>query len=342
MIASRALCGLPVAVVLLLGGTAAVPAHANDFYAGKTLSMATHVAPGDGYDTFLRLLSRHIGRHIPGSPSVIVHNQPGAGGLLSLNHAAKRAPQDGTWLLLLSQGLILHEALEKPGIEASLKTFKWIGNLSSSNNVTATWHLSGVKTIEDAKKKDVTVGSTGAGAITSIVPAVMNAIIGTKFKIIYGYEGGAAQNLAMQRGELDGRSVNTWAGYKALQMDAIKKGELHILVQIALKKEPDLPDVPLLIDLVKGDPKKEQVARFLSLGMSAARPIAAPPSVPDEVVTILRKAFDSTMADKAFVADGDKIGVELSPMPGVEVQRIIRDVVEAPAEVRKMVAELAK
>lgn len=318
------------------------PVAAADFYQGKSITMSTHTAPGGGYDTLLRLLSRHYNRHIPGEPAMLVVNQPGAGGLLSLNYAAKRAPQDGTWLALVSQGLILHEALGRPGIEESLTSFNWIGNLNTSNNVTATWHLSKVKTIEDAKAREVTVGSTGAGAITSIVPTVMNRLLGTKFKIIYGYPGGAAQDVAMERGELDGRSVNTWDSYKSLKPDAIRDGHLHVLVQIALKREPDLPDVPLLIDLVKGDVAKEQIARFLSQGMSASRPLAAPPGVPADRVALLRRAFDATMKDPAFLRDAEKLGAEISPLPGEEVQQIVADVVKAPAPVRDAFLEAAK
>ena len=325
--------------VLSLAG---VPAQADDFYKGKTITMSTHVAPGDGYDTYLRLLSRHFNRHIPGVPGMIIANQPGAGGLLSINYAAKRAPQDGTWLALVSQGLYLHEALEKPGLDVSLRDFKWIGNMNSSANVTATWRLSGVKTIQDAMTKEVTVGSTGAGAITSIVPAVMNSILGTKFKIIYGYQGGAAQNLAMERGELDGRSVNTWDGYKALQPHAIANGDLHILVQISMHKEPDLPNVPRLIDLVQGDPEKEAIARFLSQGMSISRSIAAPPGTPDERVAILRDAFDKTMVDPLFTADAQKLGAEVSPASGKQVQQVVNEVVGAPLALRRRVAEAAK
>lgn len=315
---------------------------ASDFYQGKTITMSTHTAPGGGYDTLLRLLSRHYGRYISGEPTMIVVNQPGAGGLLSLNFAAKRAAQDGTWLALVSQGLILHEALGRPGIESSLTNFRWIGNLNSSNNVTATWFLSKIRTIDDAKRREVTVGSTGAGAITSIVPAVMNSILGTRFKIIYGYPGGAAQDIAMERGELDGRSVNQWDGYKSLKPDAIRNGQLHVLVQIAMKKEPDLPDVPLLIDLVKEDPVKEQIARFLSLGMSTSRPLAAPPGVPMDRVEALRRAFDATMKDKQFIIDAEKLGTEISPLTGQEVQSIIEEVVNAPPDLRKAFLEAAK
>lgn len=318
------------------------PALASDFFQGKTITMSTHTAPGGGYDTLLRLLSRHYNRHIPGKPAMLVVNQPGAGGLLSLNYAAKRAPQDGTWLALASQGLILHEAMGGAGVETSLTKFKWIGNLNTSNNVTATWFLSKVRTIDDAKLREVTVGSTGAGAITSIVPAVMNRILGTKFKIIYGYPGGAAQDVAMERGELDGRSVNTWDSYKSLKPDAIRNGHLHVLVQIAMRKEPDLPDAPLLIDLVKGDPQKESIARFLSQGMSASRPLAAPPDVPMDRVEMLRRAFDATMQDAQFLADAERMGTEISPLSGEEVQTIIDEVVNAPAQVRNAFIEAAK
>ncbi len=317
-------------------------AIAQDFYKGKTISMSTHVAPGDGYDTYLRLLARHFNRHIPGNPAMVVVNQPGAGGLLSINFAAKRAPQDGTWLALASQGLYLHEALEKPGLEASLRDFKWIGNLNSSANVTATWRLSGVRTIQDAMKKEVTVGSTGAGAITSIVPAVMNSILGTKFKIIYGYQGGAAQNIAMERGELDGRSVNTWDGYKALQPHAVANGDLYILVQISMHKEPDLPNVPRLIDLVQGDTDKEAIARFLSLGMSISRSIAAPPGTPSDRVETLRNAFNKTVTDALFKADAQKLGAEVSPASGKQVQQVVEEVVGAPLAFRRRFAEAAR
>lgn len=317
-------------------------AIAQDFFKGKTITMSTHVTPGDGYDTYLRLLARHFNRHIFGNPAMVVVNQPGAGGLLSINYAAKRAPQDGTWLALASQGLYLHEALEKPGLDVSLRDFKWIGNLNSSANVTATWRLSGVKTIQDAMKKEVTVGSTGAGAITSIVPAVMNSILGTKFKIIYGYQGGAAQNIAMERGELDGRSVNTWDGYKALQPHAILNGDLHILVQISMHREPDLPNVPRLIDLVQGDPDKEAIARFLTLGMSISRSIAAPPGTPPERIEILRDAFDRTVIDPLFKADAQKLGAEVSPASGKQVQQVVEEVVGAPLAFRRKFAEAAR
>jgi hypothetical protein len=170
----------------------------------------------------------------------------------------------------------------------------------------------------------------------------MNTILGTRFKIISGYEGGAAQDVAMERGELDGRSVNTWDNYKSLRGDAIKTGRLHVLVQIAMKKEPDLPDVPLLVDLVKNDPAKARIARFLSLGMSASRPLAAPPGTPDAQVRILRAAFEAAVKDPLLLADADKIGAEISPLNGEEVEQIVTEVIDAPADVKAAFGRAAK
>lgn len=311
----------------------ATPADANDFYAGKTISMSTHTGPGGGYDTYLRMLSRHMGRHIPGKPNLVVVNQPGAGGLTAVNHAGRVAPQDGTWLTLVSQGLLMHEATGAPGLQVSLQHFKWLGNLSQSNNVTATWHTSSAKTVEDAKTREVVVGATGAGSISTQVPAVLNALLGTRFKAIAGYEGGAQMNLAMQRGEIEGRGTNTWASYKATMPKEVKEGKLNVLLQIGLRKEPDLPNVPLLVDLVKGDPQKEAVGRFVSLTLAIARPLAAPPGVPDDRVAVLRRAFDATMTDLEFLAESEKLGAEIDPMTGEEVQEAVKQILTTPKDV---------
>lgn len=309
------------------------PAKAQDFFAGKTISMSTHTGPGGGYDTYLRLLARHMGRHIPGKPNLVVVNQPGAGGLTALNHAGRVAPQDGTWLTLVSQGLLMHEATGAPGLQVSLKDFKWLGNLSQSNNVTATWHSSSARTVEDAKTREVVVGATGAGSISTQVPAILNALLGTRFKTIAGYEGGAQMNLAMQRGEIEGRGTNTWASYKATMPKEVKEGKLHILLQIGLRKEPDLPSVPLLVELTRGDPQKEAVAKFVSLTLAIARPVAAPPGVPDERIAILRRAFEATMKDADFLAESEKLGAEIDPMTGEEVQHAVREILTTPKDV---------
>jgi len=311
----------------------AVPAAAEDFYAGKTISISTHTNPGGGYDTYLRLLARHLPRHIPGRPSIVVVNMPGAGGLLAFNQAGRVAPRDGTYLTLVSQGLLVHEATGQPGMHVSLRDFWWIGNLSQSNIVTVTWHASGVAAIDDAKQRDVTVGSTGAGSISVQIPNLLNALLGTRFRIIYGYKGGAEMNLAMARGELHGRGANTWASYKATSPSEIRERRLNVLMQIGLRKDPDLMHAPLLNDVVAGHPIYEPIARFMSLSLTVTRPLAAPPGVPEERVRLLRRAFDETMKDAAFLADADKVGSEIDPMGGEEVQQAVFQIMATPKDV---------
>jgi len=328
---------LPTPIISLALMVAAVgnaaPAAAEDFYAGKTISMSTHTGPGGGYDTYLRLLARHLPRHIPGRPAIVVVNMPGAGGLLALNHAGRVAPRDGTFLTLVSQGLLVHEATGQPGLQVSLRDFFWLGNLSQSNVVTVTWHASGVAAIDDAKARDVTVGSTGAGSISVQVPNLLNALFGTRFKIIYGYKGGAEMNFAMARGELHGRGANTWASYKASSPAEVRERRFNVLMQIGLRKDPDLPNAPLLNDLVAGHAVHEPIAQFMSLSLAITRPVAAPPGVPEERVRLLRRAFDATMRDSAFLAEADRLGSEIDPMGGDEVQQAVAQIMATPKDV---------
>ena len=181
-----------------------------DFYRGKTLTIACHTGPGGGYDTYARVLSRHIGRHIPGNPNVIVLNQPGAGGLLAINHAGKMAPRDGTFFALVGQGLMVHEPTGQPGLQVSLGDFNWLGNLARSTFILATWPRSKIKTLDDAKKQDVVMPSTGVGGTDSQLPAAYNALLGTRFRVVQGYDGGGQMNLSAERGETEGRGAWNW------------------------------------------------------------------------------------------------------------------------------------
>ena len=323
----------PVSVVIAFVLAAAGGAHAQDFFAGKTISMSTHSTAGAGYDTYLRLLSRHMSKHIPGRPGFIVLNQPGAGGLTAVNYAGKVAPQDGTFLTLVSQGLLVVEATGGRGLQTSLGAFKWIGNFSRSNNVTVTWAGSNVKTLADAAAREVAVGATGAGSATVVGPTLYNSLLGTRFKIILGYSGSGQINLAMQRGELDGHANSTWTSIKTMLRGELADGKVNVLIQMGLRKEPGLPNVPLLADLVRGDPKKESVTQFMSLAVSIARPFAAPPGVPDERVAILRRAFDATMRDAEFLAEAEKLNSDVDPMSGEETQAAIAAILATPRAV---------
>jgi tripartite-type tricarboxylate transporter receptor subunit TctC len=322
--------GVLLLAACVAGGQAA---HADVFYAGKTITMSTYGSPGDSYDLYLRLLSRHYGRHIPGNPHFVVINQPGGGGLLAMNHAAMLAPQDGTFLTLASQGLLIFEATGQRGLQTSIGNFKWLGSFTQSNNVTVTWYTSRTKTLQDAIDHEVVVGASGSGGGSVIGPAIYNAVLGTKFKIIYGYQGGAAIDLAMQRGEVEGRGNNTWAGYKATFQSAIRDGRLNVLIQTGLRKEPELPAVPLFLDLVRGDPAREPVAKFMSYAVAIARPFAAPPGVPPDRVEMLRRAFDATMKDPEFLAEAGRLNAEIDPLTGEQVQDIVAQVLSTPKDV---------
>jgi tripartite-type tricarboxylate transporter receptor subunit TctC len=318
---------------LCLAPAALAQVPADNFYAGRTITLSTHTAPGGGYDTLARLMARHYSKHIPGNPAILVVNIPGAGGLTAFNQAAKSAPQDGTFITLVGQGLVVHEPTGQPGLQASLGSFKWIGNFSQAPNVTALWYTSPTKTIDDAKLRDVVVGATGVGAPDGQIPTVYNALLGTHFKVIHGYTGGGPLNIAMERGEIEGRGTNSWPSYKATIPRAVQDKQLVPLIQIGMKKDNDLPNVPLFLDLVKGDTVREPVARFLSLSTAISRPLAAPPGVPDARVAILRRAFDATVKDNDFITEAQRLQMDIDPMTGEEVQAAIAEILSTPKDV---------
>lgn len=329
-VATSILAALTAVVAILAAETAQAQSAT---FSGKTITLIVHTPPGGGYDAYARVLSRHLGRFLAGNPHVIVANKPGAGGYLAANYTASVAPRDGTVMALMQQSTLLDEAMGHSPMRTSVREFNWIGNFSQSNNVLALWHTSPVRTIADAQKRETPVGASGANSTAAQLPAFLNAILGTRFKVVRGYEGGANIDIAMQRGEVEGRGANTWASYKSTNVANLQEGNLRFLVQVGLRKEPDLPDVPLLSDLVKGDPEKEQAARLVSLGLSIARPLAAPPGVPPEVVDMLRRAFDAAVNDAQFLEEADKLSLEVDPMTGEDVQAGIAQILATPHDV---------
>ena len=313
-----------------------VRGHGEDFYAGKTITISTHSGPGGQYDNYLRLLSRFYGKYIPGNPTIVVYNEPGAGGLLAVNHAAKNAPQDGTFLTLVANGLLLFQGIGQPGLSVSLGDFKWIGNFSASNSVTVVWKTSGVKTIEDATKRQVIIGSSGAGSISALLPAAYNALIGAKFKVVLGYDGAAQMNLALRRGEIQGRSGSIWRDFQADFPVETANGVLIPISQAGRSRDAALPNVPLLTELVEGDPEKEAIAHFVSDALTQNRSLAAPPGVSDTRANVLRTAFDRVMADPAFRAAASTMRLDLNPTTGVDVQKTVDDVLNTPKSTRDL------
>src|SRR5262245_47336299 len=229
-------------------GTASAQQSVADFYRGKKIDLIIGYSSGGTYDLYARLVGRHLGHHIPGNPLIVPRNMPGAGSRSAVTWVSQVAPKDGTVLATADQSLALQQAAGDKRIQFDTTRLIYIGNPNIENNTTAAWHSSGIRTLDDAKKREVTVGATG-GSTSSQYPRAMNALLGTRFKIILGYPGGNDINLALERGEVEVRGSNSWASWKATRPHWLTEKKINILVQIGLRKAPDLPDVPLLMDL---------------------------------------------------------------------------------------------
>jgi tripartite-type tricarboxylate transporter receptor subunit TctC len=317
-----------------------------DFYKGKQMRLVIHVPPGGGYDAYGRLMARHITRHIPGGPSIIVQNMPGGGGIRAVNFVGTVAPKDGSVLTLVSQGLPMFQAMgkgssSKTKLDTDLATFNWIGNLSDSNQTLVTWHTSKTKALKDLQTRETIMGGTGVGSISVQLPALLNALVGAKIKIVYGYAGGAALNLAMERGELEGRAANTWASYNATQPAWIKDKKLNFILQIGLKEEPALKGVPMLLAMGTNDVDRK-VLKVICQTAAFGRPVATSPGVPVDRVAALRRAFDATVKDSKLLAEAAKQHMEVSTMNGAEVQELVSEITSVPKPVIARLAEAMK
>lgn len=318
----------------LAAAVAASPGATQDqFYAGKTITIVSFGGAGNNYDTYARMLSRHLGRYIPGQPQLVVVNMPGAGGITAANYVSRVAPQDGTTLQIVSDGLLMFEAAGRSGLQDSLGRFRWLGALSSANMVTATWYKSNIRTIDDARRREVRLGGSGAGAMSSMVPHLYNAFAGTRFVVVQGYRSAPEQHLAMDRGELDGRGAASWTSYKNLIGKDIDEGKLHAIAQIGLKREVDLPDVPLLLELAGKEPTHRAVASFVSKALTLSRTVNTGPGVPAERVTILRNALAAVVRDAEFMAEVQKFRLDSGFVRGAEVEAVVREVLATPADV---------
>ena len=322
---------------------AAVPAAqadpVRDFYAGpgKQIKMIIRTPPGGGYDLLSRLISRHLGRHIPGEPSITPINMPGGGGIVAANFLAQVAPKDGTVLSILSQGLAGDQALGlSAGFTADLRTFNWIANADYSNQLLVVWHTSQTKSLEDAKKRVTSIGSTGAGSASVQFPAFYNNVLGTKFKIIFGYPGGGDIDFAMEKGEVEGRGANPYSDWMAAKPQYIPQKLITPLIQAGIDREPALPGVPMLSEQKVSEAEKPLVD-FMVQSATVGRPLATTPGVPADRVAALRKAFQEMLTDPEFKADAKRVGAEINPMTGEKLAGIINAMIGAPSDVRARV-----
>jgi tripartite-type tricarboxylate transporter receptor subunit TctC len=322
---------LPVAAL----AASAIPAAAQsveEFYHGKQINLVIGTSPGGDYDLRGRMLARYMGKYIPGNPTIVPRNMPAGVGLQAANWLATVAPKDGTSLHMVMQNMPMHQVLGGQNADFDTAKFNWIGNTTNSPNTVATWHTTGVRTIDDARKKEVIVGAPGTATASVYYPMVMNALLGTKFKIIAGYPGGNDVNLAMERGEVGGRGSNSWASWISTKPDWIQEHKVYMLVQIGLTKHPDMPDVPLLTDLAANEADRA-VLKFMSADTAFSRALATTPDVPPERVTALRRAFDASLKDADLLAESAKAQRDLSADRGEDVQKVVVDLINTPPAV---------
>lgn len=330
--------GAAIVAGLLICASPALADPVADFYRGKTVQFVIRAAAGGGgYDGYARLLGRFIGRHIPGEPRVLPVNMPGGGGIVAANYVARVAPRDGTILTIVSQGLPVDQALGlNKSLQADMRDFNWIGNMSDSNQVLVVWHTSPTKSLADARTRETTIGTTQAGSISQQLTAVYNNVVGMRLKIIFGYQDGHDIDLAMERGEIEGRGTNPWASYLSISPHYVSDHLIIPILQVGLRKDPALPDVPLMRDVAMS-PDDQPVVDFLSKAVAVGRPIATTPGTPPERVEALRRAFDETLKDPDFIAAAAAERADISPMTGEVLASLVNDLIAAPDDIKTRV-----
>jgi tripartite-type tricarboxylate transporter receptor subunit TctC len=310
-----------------------------DFYKGRNVELYIGYSVGGGYDIYARLLAKHMGKHIPGNPNVLAKNMEGAGSLRLANWLYNVAPKDGTAFGIIGRGTGFDPLLGRKGAQFDATKYTWLGSANNEVSVCVAWHTSGITKFEDLLTKELTVGGTGAAADTDQFPRIMNNMLGTKMKIVTGYPGGNDVGLAMERGEVNGRCGWSWSSVKATHQKWMDEKKIHILVQLALEKHPDLPEVPLVTDLATSD-EQRQVLKLVFARQVMGRPFLAPPGIPADRVAALRKAFMDTLQDKDFLADAEKGQLEITPVSGADIQKLVIDTHQTPAEIAKKAGDL--
>jgi tripartite-type tricarboxylate transporter receptor subunit TctC len=321
--------GVTLVGVGLLLAVVATPAQAQsvaDFYKGKTVNVLIGVGVGGEYDLQARLVARHIGKHIPGNPNVVPQNMVGAGGINMANHLYNTATRDGTFIGMMGNNFPATQAVGGKSVKFDAGKFQWLGTIAPVVETMAVWHTAGVKTIDDLRQQEIVAGASGRGAITYFYPMMMNAFLGTKFKIVTGYPGGNQINLAMERGEVQARN-NTWSSWKATRPQWIKDKQIFVVAQ-AGPRAPDL-DAPSVEVLAK-TPDDRLTIELIVSGTQLGRPFATTPDVPADRLAALRNAFRETMKDPEFLKDAAQMNFEVNPVYGEPMQKTVEKILSTP------------
>ena len=321
--------------VLTLSGGHADPIES--FFHGKTVTLYIGYSAGGGYDLYARLLARHLGKNIPGNPNVVPENMPGAGSLKAIAYLAKVAPRDGTVIGTFARGMPFYPLLFSPDFDAT--KLGYIGSITKDTSLCIAWNTSQVKRWDDLFVAQANFGGEGKGADPDMFATLLAQEFGAKVKLVTGYPGTADMTLAMERGELDGLCGISYSTLTSAHQDWLAGKKINILVQVAMEKDPSLPDVPSLLDLAK-DAKQRQVTELAAAPQEMARPFAAPPDLPPERLAALRRAFDQTMTDPEFLADAAKSGLDVNPLTGEALNQLVTKLYDTPQDVVKEAAQV--
>jgi tripartite-type tricarboxylate transporter receptor subunit TctC len=322
---------LALTIILLAAG----PGHAQsvaEFYKGKTIQLLIGFTAGGNYDLSSRTLARHMGRHIPGNPNIVPQNSPGAGSLRLANLLYNVAPKDGTTIGMVGRGISMEPLLGTDAAKFDSRRFTWIGSVSNETSVCVSWRTSKIKSWNDILSTPFTVGGQGPGSDDDMFTNMLRNIFGAKARLVAGYPGGNQINLAMERGEIDARCGWSWGAVKTTRFQWVTNKDLNLLLQIALQKAKDLPDVPLVMDYVKTD-RDRQILQAILSRQQMAWPFTAPPDLPKDRAAALRAAFDATMRDPEYLAEAKKRGLEVHPMSGAEIDKLIAGLYATPPDV---------
>ncbi len=327
--------GAVLGVVMMLAGEAAAQA---DTYAGKQIRMVIGSGAGGGYDVYARFLARHLARHVPGNPTIVSQNMPAASGLAATNWAySAAAPRDGTVILATYNALLDDPLYGSPVARFDPLKFESVGSIAKQQTVCATWHQSPIKTIAQARQQQVTVSATGAAGDRATMPRILNALLGTKFKVINGY-GTTESMIAVERGEVDGMCGVSWSTLKVSNPDWVQNNRLNVMVQAGARRQAGLPDVPLVIDHA-ASAEDRTLIELLFFPQEMGRPFVMPPDTPKELVNAIRRAFDATMKDPAFLAEAQKSMFDVDPLSGEEMETILRRAYATPKALVQRAAE---
>jgi tripartite-type tricarboxylate transporter receptor subunit TctC len=330
------------AVAFICAGTQTQAQTVSDFYRGRTVNLVIGYAPGGGYDLYARTLARHISRHIPGNPTIVVQNMPGAGSIKAANYLYTIAPKDGSAFGGFSRGAFLDPLLGRSdGTQFDAPKFGWLGSISNEVGVCAFRAALGIKSWSDMRTKPFIIGSTGAGADSDVFPTVLRKMFKLPMKVVAGYASAAEVVVAIKRNEVDGRCGWSWSSLISWNRDMYEGKQLDVVLQLAAQKLDELAQVPLITDVAETDEQRTAL-RLIVSRQTMARPYVMPPGVPVDRLQALRAAFDATLKDPAFLADAKKQDLEVRPISGADADALIREVYATPPAIVKLAVDYMK